>query len=92
MWGIGETVTAATGGVDQWRANRWNKKMAYRQMAFQERMSNTAYQRGMADMRAAGLNPILMSKMGGASSPAGAMARYEPMQGVGVGSAIEMLC
>lgn len=69
----GPIIGGLFGAVGQSSANKANRKLAREQMAFQERMSNTAVQRRMADLRKAGINPILAG-VSDASSPPGALA------------------
>ena len=78
---IGGAIGAVADLFGQSSANQANRKLAREQMAFQERMSNTSWQRGVRDMKLAGINPMLAFSQGGASSPGGAMPRVESVTG-----------
>lgn len=92
---VGSLLGGVMGSSGQRDANRKNLQIAREQMKFQREMSNTAYQRGVKDLEAAGLNPMLAIRgADAASTPQGASATMENENaelGRGVASAAQVV-
>lgn len=84
---VGGLISGLGSFLGQESANQANRDIAQMQQSFQESMSNTSYQRAVADMRAAGLNPMLAYSQGGASTPGGATAQMQSSLGAAATSA-----
>lgn len=69
--GIGDFINDISGASS---TNDFNASEAEKQRQWEERMSNTAYQRAMEDIKKAGLNPSLL--YGSGASPANTPSGY----------------
>lgn len=75
---MGSLLGAGIGFLGQRSANKANSAQAARSMAFQKEMAQNAHQYEVADLKKAGLNPLLSGTGGkGASASGGAQAKIE---------------
>jgi hypothetical protein len=86
---IGAGIGAASSLIGTSMQNAASAQQAANQMRFQNEMRATQYQTAVADLKAAGLNPMLAYTQGGAGTPAGAAAPVANVLGPAGNSAKE---
>ena len=87
---MASVASGVAGYLGQQDTNAQNRQLAAENTAFQERMSNTAYQRQVKDLEASGLNPMLAYvKGGGASTPSGTVMPMQNAAAAGATSAYQ---
>lgn len=81
----GSLFGSSSAAKAQREANRLNYKMNIENRDWMEKMSNTEWQRGVLDMKTAGLNPMLAYSQGGANTPQNSAATVIPEDAMGKG-------
>lgn len=79
-----QSISNAFTAAEAKETRAFNAREAQKARDFSEYMSSSAYQRAMADMKAAGLNPALAFSQGGSSTPSAAVASANSAHGVSV--------
>lgn len=89
----GSLIGGNSAKAAQESANRTNIQLQQKQLDWEERMSNSAWQRATKDMLASGINPMLAVSQGGASTPNVSAATVIPEDGMarGISSAADKM-